>query len=112
MSTQNEDGWWVRTSPDGTHDFSTPLATTFAEEGVTNVQEIFAHVSTKYSDKPCYGTRKLISRERKTSNGKTIEKLEMGEYEWVTYAEAHTMAMNIAKSLRTMGYAKVCPASF
>jgi long-chain acyl-CoA synthetase len=56
---------------------------------------------------PLLGTRKLISREMEASpDGRSFEKLHLGEYEWKCYAEAFKSVCNFSSGLIQLGHQK------
>ena len=58
------------------------------------------------------GTRDVLAEEDEVQpNGKMFKKLELGDYRWLTYEEADTMADNFGRGLRVLGMAprdKLC----
>ncbi|KAF3445658.1 hypothetical protein FNV43_RR10834 [Rhamnella rubrinervis] len=83
--------------------FTSPVQT--AWEGITTLAELFEQSSRLYSDKCLLGTRKLISREIEVSeDGRSFEKLHLGEYEWLTYGKAFEAVCNFASGLAQIGH--------
>jgi long-chain acyl-CoA synthetase len=95
-----EPGYAVRN-----HRFEHPVETHW--EGVTTLAELFEHACKEYVYMPLLGTRKLISREMEASpDGRSFEKLHLGEYEWKCYAEAFKSVCNFSSGLIQLGHQK------
>ncbi|WCJ44641.1 long chain acyl-CoA synthetase 9 [Euphorbia peplus] len=94
-----EDGYAIRNSR-----FSTPLES--AWEGVSTLAELFESACKKHGDKYLLGTRKLIAREFEVKDGRSFEKLHLGEYEWLTYAIAFQRVCNFGSGLSHIGHAR------
>ncbi|KAL3840001.1 hypothetical protein ACJIZ3_024592 [Penstemon smallii] len=77
-----------------------------AWEGVTTLAELFEQSCKKSSDKRLLGTRKIIASEMETSNGKSFEKLHLGDYEWLTYGQVFESVCNFASGLVQIGHQK------
>uniref|UniRef100_A0ACD5XZ66 Uncharacterized protein n=1 Tax=Avena sativa TaxID=4498 RepID=A0ACD5XZ66_AVESA len=87
------------------HRFEHPVETHW--EGVTTLAELFEHACKEYVYMPLLGTRKLISREIESSpDGRSFEKLHLGEYEWKCYAEAFKSVSNFSSGLIQLGHQK------
>lgn len=83
--------------------FTSPVTT--AWEGVSTLAELFERSCKMYHDKRLLGTRKLISRETEvTENGRSFEKLHLGEYEWLTYGRTFETVCNFASGLAQLGH--------
>lgn len=95
-----EPGYAIRNSR-----FPTPLVT--AWEGISTLAGLFERACRKYGDKSFLGTRRLISRETEVSeDGKSFEKLHLGEYEWLTYAQVFETVCNFSSGLAHLGHNK------
>ena len=78
-----------------------------AWEGISTIAELFEQSCKKNHDKCFLGTRKLISREIEvTEDGKSFEKLHLGEYEWLTYSKAFEAVCSFASGLSQLGHKK------
>lgn len=78
-----------------------------AWEGITTLAELFEQSCKKYQEKCFLGTRKLISREIEvTSEGKSFEKLHLGEYQWLSYGKAFESVCAFASGLAQLGHGK------
>lgn len=77
-----------------------------AWDGVTTLAELFEQSCNKFSDRRLLGTRKLIAREMEVSNGRSFEKLHLGEYEWISYGQVFETVCNFASGLVQLGHQK------
>ncbi|XP_035542695.1 long chain acyl-CoA synthetase 9, chloroplastic-like isoform X2 [Juglans regia] len=85
--------------------FTSPVQT--AWEGISTLAELFEHSCEQYRDKYLLGTRELISREVEvTEEGRSFEKLHLGDYEWLTYGRAFEAVCNFASGLAQLGHRK------
>lgn len=85
--------------------FKQPVETHW--EGVTTLAELFEQSCKDYVNMPLLGTRKLISREQEPSlDGRSFEKLHLGEYDWKCYAEVFKSVCNFASGLIRLGHQK------
>lgn len=82
--------------------FTKPVESSW--EGVTTLAELFEQSCKKHSDKKCLGTRKLISREMLTTDGRSFEKLHLGEYEWLSYGQVFESVCNFSSGLVQLGH--------
>ena len=95
-----EPGFAVRNSR-----FASPVTT--AWEGVTTLVELFEGACKRYPDRCLLGTRKLISKEVEvTEDGRSLEKLHLGDYEWLTFAQTFEAVCNFASGLALLGHVK------
>ncbi|XP_024310208.1 long chain acyl-CoA synthetase 9, chloroplastic isoform X2 [Brachypodium distachyon] len=85
------------------HRFEHPVETHW--EGITTLAELFEKSCNEYLHMPLLGTRKLISKEMESSpDGRSFEKLHLGEYEWKCYAEAFKSVCNFSSGLIRSGH--------
>lgn len=84
--------------------FTSPVES--AWDGVTTLAELFELSCKKYSDRRLLGTRQLIAREMETSDGRSFEKLHLGEYEWLSYRQTFIAVCNFASGLVQLGHQK------
>ncbi|KAL9446653.1 hypothetical protein AB3S75_014342 [Citrus x aurantiifolia] len=76
-------------------------------EGISTLAELFEQSCKEHGDKYLLGTRQLISRETEVAgNGRSFEKLHLGEYEWLTYGQAFETVCNFASGLAQLGHKK------
>lgn len=85
--------------------FDSPVET--AWEGVTTLAELFEEACRKHGGETLLlGTRELISREVETGHdGRTFEKLHLGDYRWLSYADAFDAVSSFASGLAALGHA-------
>ncbi|XP_077222394.1 long chain acyl-CoA synthetase 8-like [Tasmannia lanceolata] len=82
-----------------------PTLVEFPWEGVTTMAALFEQSCRKHAEDRFLGSRKLISRELLTaSDGRNLEKLHLGEYEWQTYGETFVRACNFISGLVKLGH--------
>ncbi|KAH7524523.1 hypothetical protein FEM48_Zijuj06G0128500 [Ziziphus jujuba var. spinosa] len=95
-----EPGYAIRNSR-----FTSPVQT--AWEGISTLAELFEQSCRLYHEKCFLGTRKLISREIEvTEDGRSFEKLHLGEYEWLSYGKAFEAVCNFASGLSQIGHGR------
>lgn len=76
-----------------------------AWEGISTLAELFQYSCEQHRDKPLLGTRKFISKDMETAaDGRSFEKLHLGEYEWLTYGKAFEAVCNFASGLAKLGH--------
>lgn len=74
-------------------------------QGISTLAELFEQSCKKFAYMPLFGSRKLISRETEVSpDGRSFEKLHLGEYEWISYGEAFKAVCNFASGLVHLGH--------
>lgn len=87
------------------HRFGWPVET--AWEGVSTLAELFEEACKKHGERFLLGTRKLISREVEISKeGRSSEKVHLGEYEWLTYGDAFEAVSSFASGLARLGHVR------
>ncbi|KAL5779481.1 hypothetical protein ACOSQ2_010218 [Xanthoceras sorbifolium] len=85
--------------------FPSPVSS--AWEDISTLAELFEQSCKQHREKCLLGTRKLISRELEvTEDGRSFEKLHLGEYEWLTYGKAFESVCNFASGLAQLGHKK------
>nr|AJQ20631.1 Long-Chain Acyl-CoA Synthetase [Salvia miltiorrhiza] len=84
--------------------FTSPVES--AWDGVTTLAELFEQSCKKYSNRRLLGTRKLIARSVEISDGKSFEKLHLGEYEWLSYGQAFESVCHFSSGLVQLGHQK------
>ncbi|KAI5083118.1 hypothetical protein GOP47_0002861 [Adiantum capillus-veneris] len=76
-------------------------------EGATTVAHVFEQACKMHGPEKFLGTRRLIKRELEpASDGRSFEKLTLGSYEWLSFAEAFEQACNFASGLVALGHRK------
>eukprot|EP00252_Welwitschia_mirabilis_P001711 TRINITY_DN1163_c0_g1_i1.p1 TRINITY_DN1163_c0_g1~~TRINITY_DN1163_c0_g1_i1.p1 ORF type:complete len:697 (-),score=140.55 TRINITY_DN1163_c0_g1_i1:184-2274(-) len=77
-------------------------------EEASTIAHLFEQSCRNHPHTPLLGTRKLISRETEVGeNGRTFEKVHLGNYEWLSYSQAFKRACNFASGLAAIGHDKV-----
>lgn len=87
--------------------FASPVET--AWEGVSTLAELFEEACRKHTERLLLGTRVVVSKEMEKSGGdggKVFEKVELGEYEWLSYDEAFDGVVRFASGLAVLGHGK------
>lgn len=83
--------------------FTAPVSSWW--EGISTLSELFEQSCKQHPNKPLLGTRKLIARETEvTSDGRSFEKLHLGDYEWLTYGRTFESVCNFASGLAQLGH--------
>ncbi|MCL4148175.1 UNVERIFIED_CONTAM: hypothetical protein GTU68_054373 [Idotea baltica] len=99
-----KEGWLVKATKDGKpYPLNSRLKPLFDSANVVTLCGAFDYGASKYGNKPCMGTRELIERKRIRKDGKTLEKLHLGEYTWRTYKEVKDSSDTIGWALRSLG---------
>ena len=71
---------------------------------VDTLDKVWRNAVSKYDDKLCLGTRKILgTEEEKQKDGKVFKKLNLGEYEWMSYREAFDVSCKFGRGLRGLG---------
>jgi len=83
--------------------FTSPVTT--AWEGISTLADLFEQSCKQFQNKRFLGTRRLISREmEKAEDGRSFEKLHLGNYEWLSYGEVFEVVCNFASGLAQVGH--------
>ncbi|KAF3792707.1 Long chain acyl-CoA synthetase 9 [Nymphaea thermarum] len=83
--------------------FEFPVET--AWNGILTIAALFERSCNLYESKNFLGTRSFISRETEvTEDGRSLEKLHLGEYEWLSYGEVFERVCNFASGLVELGH--------
>ncbi|XP_010521252.1 PREDICTED: long chain acyl-CoA synthetase 9, chloroplastic [Tarenaya hassleriana] len=100
VNVGGEPGYAIRN-----HRFSEPVSSHW--EGISTLAELFEQSCKAHADQLFLGTRKLISREVEvTADGKSFEKLHLGDYEWLTFGKTFETVCNFASGLAQLGHKK------
>ncbi|KAI5062971.1 hypothetical protein GOP47_0021518 [Adiantum capillus-veneris] len=74
-------------------------------EGAVTLAALYEQSCQKNSTLPAFGTRMLLKKEAEVSeDGRTFDKLTLGEYEWITFHEGLEQASNFASGLMAIGH--------
>ncbi|ESQ27361.1 hypothetical protein EUTSA_v10018213mg [Eutrema salsugineum] len=85
------------------HRFTDPVSSHW--DDISTLPELFEVSCKVHADRFFLGTRKLISREVETSDdGKSFEKLHLGDYEWMTFGKTLDAVCNFASGLVHIGH--------
>ncbi|XP_058087214.1 long chain acyl-CoA synthetase 9, chloroplastic [Magnolia sinica] len=85
------------------HRFTSPVET--AWEGISTLADLFEQACKQHAYKRLLGTRKLISREMEVAeDGRSFEKLHLGNYEWLSYGEVFEAVCSFASGLVELGH--------
>ncbi|XP_061363906.1 long chain acyl-CoA synthetase 9, chloroplastic-like isoform X1 [Gastrolobium bilobum] len=85
------------------HRFDSPLSS--AWEGVTTLAELFERACRVHSERLLLGTREIISSEIETTkDGRSFEKLHLGDYQWLTYRKVSESVSSFASGLAALGH--------
>ncbi|XP_072981743.1 long chain acyl-CoA synthetase 9, chloroplastic [Typha angustifolia] len=83
--------------------FAEPVETHW--EGVVTLAELFEQSCKRFAYMPLFGSRKLIASEMEvTPDGRSFEKLHLGDYEWLSYGEAFKAVCNFSSGLVQIGH--------
>ncbi|KAL7208755.1 hypothetical protein ACSBR1_030482 [Camellia fascicularis] len=83
--------------------FTSPVTT--AWEGISTLAELFEQSCKHHRNKRLLGTRRLIARDtEKSEDGRSFEKLHLGDYEWLSYGQVFEAVCNFASGLTQLGH--------
>ncbi|KAK9054246.1 hypothetical protein SSX86_025324 [Deinandra increscens subsp. villosa] len=83
--------------------FTSPVETAWA--GIKTLADLFEQACNKHGDKNLLGTRKIISRGTEVNqDGRSFEKLHLGDYEWMTYGQVYQVVCNFSSGLVQVGH--------
>ncbi|KAJ1388110.1 AMP-dependent synthetase/ligase [Sesbania bispinosa] len=87
------------------HRFGSTLSS--AWEGVSTLAELFERACKEHGERLLLGTRVLIEREIETAHdGRTFEKLHLGEYQWLTYGKVFESVSCFSSGLARLGHVR------
>lgn len=76
-----------------------------AWEGISTLAELFEQSCKRHEKKCLLGSRTLISRENEmTEDGRSFEKLHLGNYEWMSYGEVFEAVCSFSSGLVELGH--------
>ena len=74
------------------------------KNSIDTVDKVWNNAVLRYESKLCLGTRRVLGVEdEKQSSGKVFQKLNLGNYEWMSYKEAHDISTKFGSGLRVLG---------
>lgn len=98
VDVEGEAGYAIRN-----YRFTSPVET--AWEGIKTLAHLFEQACKQHGDKNLLGTRRLISRETQVhADGRSFEKLHLGDYEWMSYGQVFQVVCNFASGLLQVGH--------
>ncbi|KAL8130580.1 hypothetical protein V2J09_019735 [Rumex salicifolius] len=87
------------------HGFPSPVES--AWEGISTLAELIEWSCKRNQDGQFLGTRKLIAKETQlTKDGTCMEKLHLGEYEWISYGKVFQDICDFASGLVKIGHSR------
>ncbi|KAL9664907.1 hypothetical protein QQ045_020316 [Rhodiola kirilowii] len=86
------------------HRFASPVETAWEE--ISTLAELFEYSCKKHADKPLLGTRELIAREIEVTDGRSFEKVHLGQYKWLSYGRTFEAVCSFASGLAQLGHQK------
>ena len=74
------------------------------KDQVDTMDKIWSTSVKRYGKKNCLGTRQMLGEEEeKQKNGKVFKKLSLGDYQWMSYEDAHKISINFGSGLVQLG---------
>jgi len=74
------------------------------KNNIDTVDKVWNNAVLRYESKLCLGTRRVLGAEdEKQPSGKVFRKLNLGNYEWMSYKEAHDTSTKFGSGLRVLG---------
>ena len=71
---------------------------------VDTMDKVWNEAVKKFGKRKCLGTRKIHGEEdEKQDNGKIFKKLNLGDYQWLSYEDAHKISTNFGSGLVQLG---------
>lgn len=87
------------------HRFPSPVESAWEE--ISTLAELIEWSCKQYQHEPFLGTRKLIAKETEfTQDGRSLEKLHLGEYEWLTYGKVFQDICDFSSGLVQLGHSR------
>ncbi|XP_075877402.1 fatty acid CoA ligase Acsl3-like isoform X2 [Nelusetta ayraudi] len=82
---------------------------TVQRSGIDTLAKMFKNVTTRYSLRHCLGTRQVLSEEEEfQSNGRTLQKVVLGIYRWMSYKDVYHAARCFGSGLAALGQRPQC----
>lgn len=83
----------------------TELQEEFAKNQISTINEAISFALTKHGNKKAVGIRKAVREfDVVQKNGKVFKKLELGEYNWLTYEDIDQMSKWFSQGLKNIGH--------
>jgi len=82
----------------------TEIIRQFESAGLKTMAQVWDWSVNRYNTKSLMGTREVLGEEDEVqANGKMFTKLDLGDYRWLSYDEADSMAERFGRGLRALG---------
>ena len=84
----------------------TKLCQEAQENGIDTLEKMFTYIKEKFKQRPCIGTREIISIDEEPSldGTKMWKKFNLGEYHWLTYEQMFQKAVSFGRGINSLGY--------
>ncbi|KAK7373153.1 hypothetical protein VNO80_06551 [Phaseolus coccineus] len=100
LQTGDKAGLTIRNSR-----FESPVQS--AWEGVATLAELFEEACKTHAERVLLGTRVVLAREMESGHdGRSFEKLHLGDYGWLSYATVFDVVSSFASGLAFLGHAR------
>ena len=73
------------------------------ENKVDTAIKAFNYAVNKFGTKQCLGSRQVLRQQVVKQDGKSLKKLQLGDYKWMTYNEVQNKAIHFGKGLKSLG---------
>ncbi|KAF2349394.1 AMP-dependent synthetase/ligase [Trinorchestia longiramus] len=102
---KDSNGFLVKALPSGKPwPLMSGLAPLFKESKVDTLPGALKYSANLRGNKECMATRQVLQRHREEKDGKTFEKLTLGDYTWLTYREVEMAAESVRCFLSNMDF--------
>lgn len=82
------------------------LHTIISQHGLDTVDKIINYSVDRFGERKCFGTRRVLSENTEVQpNGTQLQKLQLGEYGWVSYRQFASAVHQFARALALSGVA-------
>ena len=99
---RGDDGYWRKAEGIG-NQYGVDLIKELRDTENTTVPAILKYSAEKHGNLPCMATRTVILRNFEEVNGKRLEKMELGDYVWLTYKETYAKVIEVSRGLGKLG---------
>lgn len=98
---KQEDGSWIKGQGGHKHGFD--LLEELQSRDALTVPAVLEFAASQHGEAPCMGTRQLLERQRIEEKGKKLEKLRLGEYNYMSYKEVLDKVKGFSVGMRNLG---------
>lgn len=70
-----------------------------SKDGIETLDQLFRHVTRTFPERPCIGTRKVLSVTKKQIDGKPMDFFEFDEVKWTSYKDVGIRVQQIANGI-------------